>query len=566
LFALLVAGCQFSGAPASAAGKAAEAPFVPFTPNWQNTLVQPAGITARYFPNPDVQIKTPSFATRDRFTTQQEMMDFIAALAQRNPALHVMSLGRSAQGREIPLLVFTHAANGRADTLKQSGRPTVWIHAQIHGDEPAAGEAALAIAAELSGPLANVLEQVNVVVVPRVNPDGARGLSRYTANQFDANRDAIRQLLSESRAVRQTNLAYQPIITVDVHEFNPARDRLKAFGERGYLEAHDMMLLGPLNPNVPAGLRTYTDSVMIPRVMDALASHDYLAHRYFLARPGRGDGQLRVRSGGSMARIGRNYHGLLNQVSILLESRGIALGRTSFKRRVHSHLVALRAILRLAVEQHEEVTRIINRAIDDTVMLGRSVSDDDVVTILSRGRSRTAVLPYIDLADQRRKPVTVPYLDLADATPYLVRRRPRAYLLPPGHPDALETLADIGLQIQYTTRDRVVEVEAYRLVSATPHRGIYEGTRRKTVRVNTERRLSNMPAGTAIIYMDQPLANLAVIALEPEGSDSLFSFGLLPTRKGRLLPTYRYLSNKRLRATGEPASEQLTDRAVSRIN
>ena len=54
----------------------------------------------------------------------------------------------------------------------------IWLIGQQHGNEPAGGEAMLALAAALSsGELAPLLDRLSVVIVPRSNPDGAAATS-----------------------------------------------------------------------------------------------------------------------------------------------------------------------------------------------------------------------------------------------------------------------------------------------------------------------------------------------------------------------------------------------------
>src|SRR5690242_15987917 len=68
---------------------------------------QNAAVLARY-PDVPLALDTPALKPgRVNFTTQAEMEAFLAALKARVPALVLGSLGRSAQGRDIPYLVFT---------------------------------------------------------------------------------------------------------------------------------------------------------------------------------------------------------------------------------------------------------------------------------------------------------------------------------------------------------------------------------------------------------------------------------------------------------------------------
>src|SRR6266550_3502171 len=76
------------------------------------------------------------------------LLAFVNDLARRTPYLRVRIIGTSQENRAIPLLIFARPPAGGGD-LQKNGRPTVLVIGQQHGNEPAGGEAALALAAEL---------------------------------------------------------------------------------------------------------------------------------------------------------------------------------------------------------------------------------------------------------------------------------------------------------------------------------------------------------------------------------------------------------------------------------
>lgn len=56
--------------------------------------------------------------------------------------------------------------------------------------------------------------------------------------------------------------------------------------------------------------------------------------------------------GGTQRDTGRNVNGLKNTVSMLLETRGIGIGRSHIQRRVHSHVTAVTSALRRILVDH----------------------------------------------------------------------------------------------------------------------------------------------------------------------------------------------------------------------
>ena len=139
--------------------------------------VEPPAIAAR-FPDPPVSYATPGFRPgRTDFPSHAEMLAFVDELARQSSSVRIERIGTSQQGREMPLVVL--AEQGRVDPT----RPTVMVIGQQHGNEPAGGEAVLALAQQFAAePGSALLKKVNLVLVPRGNPDGAERLTRVTAN------------------------------------------------------------------------------------------------------------------------------------------------------------------------------------------------------------------------------------------------------------------------------------------------------------------------------------------------------------------------------------------------
>src|SRR3982074_2826434 len=173
-------------------------------------------VAARY-PDPSVSYATPAFAAgKQDFTSQNEMMAYLRQLAERAPAMRLDAEARSQQGRELPILLFSHDQQA----IGSGAKPGALIIGQQHGNGPAGGEAALVLAQRLGeGDLRGVLDAIDVIIVPRAHPDGADDFKRTLANGIDPNRDHTLQKTPEIRAIGALFTRYRPELVLDCHEF-----------------------------------------------------------------------------------------------------------------------------------------------------------------------------------------------------------------------------------------------------------------------------------------------------------------------------------------------------------
>ncbi|MGE1100151.1 M14 family metallopeptidase [Peribacillus simplex] len=512
-----------------------------FTPYYGNgpSYIQPDNLS-HLFPDPNVSFNTPAFKqNKIAFTSQEEMLDHIKSLSHKYKNIQFMTIGKSTEGRDIPMLLFSKDSKR---PNKGSQKPLIWIQGQIHGNEPASGESTLVLAQWLAeGKLGDVLDKVNVAIVPRVNPDGSYYFKRFTANDMDANRDYLKVEYPEVQTIHQAIDDYEPEVILDVHEYTVNPAPLKKVGANGSIASYDLLISSAKNLNIPKQLRKASDELLLPNVFKALEKEKLSYHDYYTLATS-DDGVLTATEGSTEARIGRNALGLKNTMTYLIETRGINIGRTDFKRRVFAQATAQAAFIKTTAEQASKVIKAVKQAETEVVQKGRKANDNDKIVITSENKLvKDQKLTVVDLAKAKMSDASINWLDSTDAFPTLVRDRPTAYILPPEYKNIAKKLQLLGVEVKKLKKPMKIVVESYLVkdlnVSAELESG--HSTREVTTTVSSTTR--DFPKGSYVFDMAQPDANFISLALEPEGIDSYVTFNFIPADKGKELPVYRYM-------------------------
>ena len=505
--------------------------------------VEIPAVAARY-PDPAIEIRTPAFKPgRNDFTGQDELMAFIDELTGYARDLRVRIVGRSQEDRAIPLLVFARPSTATGSDVLKNGKPTVLIIGQQHGNEPGGGEAALALAAELaSGDGAKRLDRVNVLIVPRANPDGAFHFVRATANGMDVNRDHLLESTPEGRALGRVFAEYQPDVVLDCHEFGV---KVRWFEKFGGLQRHDALIQYATVSNLPPALTDAAETMFRRPLVQALTDAGLSQSWYYASSYNMSDKVVSM--GGVVPDTGRNIAGLRNSISFLIETRGVGIGRAHYKRRVYTHLAAMRSMLD-STSANADALQALGRKLRRDVAAAAGTGE----LIVSGAATPTRhTLDLVDPETGANKSVDVEWRNALEIQVRQKRARPFGYLLPSAEIEAATRLSNLGATVLRLSADTAIDVERYRVTRA-------EETKKEDVRRNDEDSASNVvqiatatesarvtaKAGDYYVPLDQPLANVIAAALEPETQSSFAANRILTLPKHTsdapaYLPLYR---------------------------
>ena len=498
------------------------------TPVSQAAAASPAAVTApetaavaARFPDPAVRYALPALIDgRPGFTSQAELQSLLRAVAVEPAAgatrIRLLAPGLSQSGQPIEALLLSRAADLSAAALRTSGRPTVLLIGQQHGDEPAGAEALLVLARQLAqGPLAPLLDRLNVIVLPRANPDGAQAGRRATASGLDANRDHLQLRTPEAQAIAALWRDYQPAVVVDAHEYPPIEPYRERFGA---VARADVLLQYGTTANVHEFVTRAAHEWFRPSLLEGFAREGLTVDWYHTLAAASGD--RRVAMGGTRPDTGRNAAGLRHAVSLLIETRGVGLGRAHLARRVHAQVVAAASVLNTTAARADDLARLRRFVETETTTLACSGE----VVIETVPTASEYMLNLLDPVSGADKPIGVAWESSLQLQPLKIRSRPCGYWLAAGEREAAMRLRGLGLVVQRIDATGVVRGETYRETSRS---AVADTPGAVLPQVETVPALLDVTPGSWYVPLDQPLANLAVAALEPDTPSSYVANGLV---------------------------------------
>ncbi len=438
------------------------------------------------------------------YTSYEEMMEYLEAVRASSAGVRMGVYGETWEGRELPYLVFSDPLVTQPRDAEALERPVLALSANVHGDERTPRESLLILARELATPgtpMNALLDRVVVLVVPMVNPDGFAaegGAQRGNAWGIDLNRDYVKVEQPEIRGLLENV----------IHRWNP---HLFVDGHNGGSFPYNLNYQCPSHAQPDPRITALCDREIFPAIDARLEAEGY---RSFWYRRGT---ETAWTGGGPAARIGRNYGGFANTVTILFESPS----GQELSDGVRAALLGYRALVEYAAEHPARLMGVVRDARRET--LDRSAIDE-VVVEMEYAPEEFPVTYLIAEGEGEDREVRTVTSDSLMKRPVVTRTRPLpwAYLLPRDARDAVRMLRRHGIAVERLTDEATLPVDAYVLEDVI-YEQAYNHAAAADVRVAAEAVTveRTFPAGTWIVPTGQSMGRLVAHMLEPETNDNV---------------------------------------------
>ena len=479
-------------------------------------------------------------------STYADVMGFIEALRVQSGDIYVTSLGKSPQGKDLPLVILSRPMVKTPADARRLGRPVVYIQGNIHGGEVEGKEALLALLRDLElDQYKNVVDSLVILAVPIYNADGndamgpqerSRGAQngpalvgqRANGQNFDLNRDYIKAEAPETRASLQLFKEWEPDVVIDLHTTD------------GSYHGYALTWSPPLNPAARFS-GPFTRDTVLPVLADALRRNRRLETFPYGNFEGPDSLSRQWRTYDHRPRYGTNYYGLRGRMAILSE----AYSHDPFKQRIASTYAFVNDLLSLLAENSDDILEVGRKADRYTTAFGTTPSTSPRIAIRSRlttnpGGAEVLVEDLIRTGDTVRtepglrpgfrrtakvRGVRMPIVDRFEAS--LEQTLPYAWVIPAAQAALLEPLQRHGVFVEQLAERAVVRTEQFAIDSIA---------RGQAFQGHQETRLSGrwapvdsvtLEVGTYVVRGGQPLGILALYLLEPQSDDGLATWNFL---------------------------------------
>ena len=492
---------------------------------------------------PDHRLMLTTRAERTGFqqsTGYGEVMRQLEYAAATSDLVHLTTFGSTVDGRPLPLAIVGDLPDAAPATVAGSPRLRVWLQGTIHGGEVCGKEALLMLLRDLVvGDHPEWASSLILLVAPIYNADGNERIGpetrpyqfgpyegvgeRANTQGLDLNRDHMKLESPEGRALVQAYQDYDPHVIVDLHTTN------------GTEHAYHLTYAPPLHPNTHPAIDALLREEWLPTVTAQIKARDGEDIYYYGNISRDTDVEPRWTTFDHRPRFNNNYAGLRNRVGILSEAYAYA----SFEERVRSTLHFVEETLDFAHDRANTIASLVDQidaeSIVGTRLATRAVpqrSEQPVQILL--GATEEVQNPFTRAPMKRRLDVTEPttMYEYGRFSPTDMETAPAAYYVPADLAAVIDLLAAHGVEGDTTGASTVIAAEQFTVTASSLDEREFEGHQQRSVDGTWEPIDREVPAGTLVVPIDQPLGRLLFALLEPRSDDGIVNWNVLDGQAG----------------------------------
>ena len=474
-----------------------------------------------------------------------ETMAYVRRLAAASEFVHAETIGVSPEGRDILALVVSLDKAFTPEAARATGKEIVFVNCCIHPGECEGKDASLALVRDLvingEAKTGGLLDHAILMVVPimgvdgyarfgpynRINQNGPAEMGwRVTAQNYNLNRDWVKADAPEMRAELDLFHRWLPDLLIDTHTTDGA--------DYQYDLTYTLERFGNQDPGVRAWQKVAFDEHIFPELTR-------LGHKIapYIVFNNAGDPQDGFKDEATKPRFSTGYWATWNRAALLVETHMLKDYRT----RVVATYDLLKAVLGEIRREPGTLRRATEKADRETVEAGRKFDPDRQVPLDFKNGPGSVPFDFLGVESHheispisgalfirydRTKPMTftIPFFNDVQVARTVVP--PSGYIVPVAWTVVIDRLRAHGIAFTTLTRPLTCEAETYVFDKVDWEPRPFENHHLvKDCQFRPSKRQMTFPAGSAVVYLDQPAAKLVLHLLEPAAPDSLLRWGYL---------------------------------------
>jgi hypothetical protein len=490
---------------------------------------------------PEDLILTPEKSSFVKTSTYAEVMQFIDAIKTKTSLAQVISMGKSPEGKDIPVVILANPTIKTPEEAKASGKLVIYVQGNIHAGEVEGKEAVMMLMRDiLLGSKSYLLENQIILLAPIYNTDSNDKMEkgrrpsqedspleigiRENSQGLDLNRDGVKMEAPETQGLF-TNIItkWDPQVFVDLHTTN------------GTWHAYSLTWAPSYHYAGEYATYDYVNNTLLQQITQKTKE------KYGLFLGPYGDYDLQqgwpvkdFYTYNHHPRYLVNQFSLRNRMAILSE----AFSHERFYQRIYSTYVFVSEILEHTNQNAKKILSINKQAENDAIQ--------NVVTnagkIKKGVRFKMEVLEKLnnfrtyDYAGSKKADGTIEYVRSGNVVTYnninyhakfiatTESTLPKGYIIPSEFAFIAEHLKKHGVIVQQLSKSQSFQGEIFTIASLEKAARKFEGHFMATAKGAFSPASEKFKKGDYVVDLAQPLANFIFYLLEPQSDDGLVTW------------------------------------------
>jgi hypothetical protein len=495
---------------------------------------------------PEELLLTPEKTNFIKTSTYAEVMQFINSIKEKTPNAHVISMGKSPEGKDIPVVILAEPAIKTAEEAKASGKMVIYIQGNIHAGEVEGKEAVMMLMRDiLLGEKKYWLQNQILLFAPIYNTDSNDKMEkgrrpsqedspleigiRENSQGLDLNRDGVKMETPETNGLI-TNIVtkWDPQLFVDLHTTN------------GTWHAYSLTWAPSYHSAGEFSTYDYTNNVMLKEITHSVREkYDLLFGPYGEYDLDQAWPPKNFYTYNHHPRYLVNQFGLRNRMAILSE----AFSHERFYQRIFSTYAFVTEILEFSHRNAAKIVATNKQAEEAAIKNVRNNAGKvkkgvrfKMAPLETFENFRTYDYAREKKPDNSGKLYRTGKIVNYDSVTYHAKFEaevestlPAGYIIPAEFAFIAEHLKKQGVSVTQLTKAQSYQGETFTIATLEKSKRKFEGHFMATAKGDFKTATRKFKKGDYVVDLAQPLANFIFYLLEPQSDDGLVTWNFFDT-------------------------------------